>query len=61
MPQVEDAMVRIFMCPSLLPVEGHVFVAALRAEETVQNRRIAFCDNSVAHLCKKMENAMKSF
>ena len=52
MPQIVNAMVQFLLCPSLFPVNCHVF-------EMVQNRRIVFCDNAVVLLCKKMENAMK--
>jgi hypothetical protein len=60
MPQIVHAMVQILLCPSLFPVDYHVFVAASGEEEMVQNRRLVFCENAVALLCKRMENAMKS-
>ena len=52
MSQIVNAMVQILLCPSLFPVDCHVFVTALGEEEMVQNRRNVVCDNSVTLLCK---------
>ena len=60
MLQIANAMVQIILCPSLFPVDCHVFVAALGDEENMKNRRIVFCENSVALWCEALENAIKS-
>jgi hypothetical protein len=52
MLQIANAIVQILLCPSLFPLDSHVFVDASGEEEMVQYRRIVFCDNSVAILCK---------